>query len=139
MSILAPMLAMLAWSGVVVVLLLATRIPVVIKHWGNLQYAKHSDELRPKMSARFRYITDNYNHILEQPTLFYAVLVYIQLTGTSNLVNISLAWAYVFFRVIHSSIHLTSNDVSWRAASFAMSSLLLVTLIVMEVLVEFYP
>jgi len=134
MSILNPMLAMMAWSGLIVAILLMTRIPVVIKQWGNLQFAKHSDELRPKMSEKFRYITDNYNHIFEQPTLFYAVLIYIQLVGTANQANISLAWAYVSLRVVHSSIQLTSNNVSWRAASFATSSLILMAIISMEVL-----
>ena len=134
MSILNPMLAMMAWSGLIVAILLMTRMPVVIKQWGDLQFAKHSDELRPKMSEKFRYITDNYNHIFEQPTLFYAVLIYIQLAGTTNQTNISLAWAYVFLRVVHSLIQLTSNNVSWRAASFATSSLILMAIISMEVL-----
>ena len=136
MSILNPMLAMMAWSGLIVAILLMTRIPAVIKQWGNLQFAKHSDELRPKMSEKFRYITDNYNHIFEQPTLFYAVLIYIQLADTANKTNISLAWAYVFLRVVHSSIQLTSNNVSWRAASFATSSLILMAIISMEVLTK---
>ena len=134
MNILNAMLAMMAGSGLIVAILLITRIQVVMKQWGNLQFAKHSDELRPKMSEKFRYITDNYNHIFEQPTLFYAVLIYIQLAGTANQTNISLAWAYVFLRVIHSSIQLTSNNVSWRAASFATSSLILMAIISMEVL-----
>ena len=127
------MLAMLAWSGLIVAILLLTRIPVVIKQWGNLQFAKHSDELRPKMSEKFRYVTDNYNHIFEQPTLFYAVLIYTQLVDTATQTNISLAWAYVSLRVVHSSIQLTSNNVSWRAASFATSSLILIAIISMEV------
>ena len=133
MSILNPMLAMLAWSGFIVAILLLTRIPVVIKQWGNLQYAKHSDELRPIMPDKFRYITDNYNHIFEQPTLFYAALIYIQLVDTASQTNISLAWAYVSVRVIHSLIQLTSNNVSWRAASFATSSLILIGIISMEI------
>ena len=133
MSILDPMLAMLVWSGFIVAILLMTRIPVVIKQWGNLQYAKHSDELRQKMPDKFRYITDNYNHIFEQPTLFYAALIYIQLVDTASQTNISLAWAYVSVRVIHSLIQLTSNNVSWRAASFATSSLILIGIISMEI------
>ena len=133
MSILNPMLAMMAWSGLIVAILLMTRIPVVIKQWGNLQFAKHSDELRPKMSEKFRYVTDNYNHIFEQPTLFYAVLIYIHLADTATQTNISLAWAYVSLRVIHSVIQLTSNNVSWRAASFATSSLILIGIISMEI------
>ena len=133
MSILDPMIAMLAWSGLIVAILLMTRIPAVVKQWGNLQFAKHSDELRPKLPEKFRYITDNYNHIFEQPTLFYAVLIYIQLADTASQTNVSLAWAYVSLRVIHSAIQLTSNNVSWRAASFATSSLILIGMISMEI------
>ena len=133
MSILDPMLAMLAWYGLIVAILLMTRIPAVVKQWGNLQFAKHSDELRPKMPEKFRYVTDNYNHIFEQPTLFYAVLIYIHLADTASQTNVSLAWAYVSLRVIHSVIQLTSNNVSWRAASFATSSLILIGMILMEI------
>ena len=138
MSILDPMLAMLAWSGLIVAILLMTRIPAVAKQWGNLQFAKHSDELRPKLPEKFRYITDNYNHIFEQPTLFYAVLIYIQLADTVSQTNVSLAWAYVSLRVIHSAIQLTSNNVSWRAASFATSSLILIGMISMEIFAAFF-
>ena len=133
MSILDPMLAMLAWSGLIVAILLMTRIPAVVKQWGNLQFAKHSDELRPNMPEKFRYVTDNYNHIFEQPTLFYAVLIYIQLADTASQTNVSLAWAYVSLRVIHSAIQLTINNVSWRAAAFATSSLILIGMISMEI------
>ena len=138
MSILDPMLAMLAWSGLIVAILLMTRIPAVAKQWGDLQFAKHSDELRPKLPEKFRYITDNYNHIFEQPTLFYAVLVYVQLADTASQTNVSLAWAYVSLRVIHSAIQLTSNNVSWRAASFAISSLILIGMVSMEIFAAFF-
>ena len=138
MRILDPMLAMLAWSGLIVAILLMTRIPAVARQWGNLQFAKHSDELRPKLPEKFRYITDNYNHIFEQPTLFYAVLIYIQLADSASQINVSLAWAYVSLRVIHSAIQLTSNNVSWRAASFATSSLILIGMISMEIFTAFF-
>ena len=138
MSILDPMLAMLAWSGLIVAILLMTRIPTVAKQWGDLQFAKHSDELRPKLPEKFRYVTDNYNHIFEQPTIFYAVLIYIQLADTASQTNVSLAWAYVSLRVIHSAIQLTSNNVSWRAASFAISSLILIGMISMEIFAAFF-
>ena len=128
------MLGMLVWSGVVVALLMSTRLPVIVKQWGRLQYAKHSEEVRPKMPDRLRYVTDNYNHLFEQPTLFYATLVYIHLAGTANDANVSLAWAYVVMRVIHSLIQLIGNNVSWRAASFATSSAILIMMIIMELL-----
>jgi hypothetical protein len=114
--------------------LMATRIPVVLKYWGKLQQAMHSDEMRPKLPARMRYVTDNYNHLLEQPTLFYATVVYIHLAETATALTVSLAWAYVATRVVHSIVQLSVNNVSWRAAIFALSSLILLALILIEVI-----
>ena len=134
MDVLNPMLAMIAWSGCVVAMLMATRIPVVLKYWGKLQQAMHSDEMRPKLPARMRYVTDNYNHLLEQPTLFYATVVYIHLAGTATALTVSLAWAYAATRVVHSVVQLSVNNVSWRAAVFALSSLILLVMIILEVI-----
>ena len=134
MDMLSPLLAMIAWSGCVMAMLMATRIPVVLKYWGNLQRAMHSDEMRPHLPPRMRYVTDNYNHLLEQPTLYYATVVYIHLAGTATALTVSLAWAYVATRVVHSIVQLTVNNVSWRAAIFALSSLILLAMIILEVI-----
>jgi len=133
MDILFPMLGMIAWSGLVLLILLCQRIPAVIKNWGGLQSAMHSDELRPNLPHRMRYVTDNYNHLFEQPTLFYAVVIYIYLSGHSDQGSVILAWAYVALRVIHSLIQITVNNVSWRAAVFAVSAFCLLGMIAREV------
>ena len=133
MDILFPMLGMIAWSGLVLLILLCQRIPAVTKNWGGLQSAMHSDELRPNLPHRMRYVTDNYNHLFEQPTLFYAVVIYIYLSGHSDQGNVILAWAYVALRVIHSLIQITVNNVSWRAAVFAVSAFCLLGMIAREV------
>ena len=133
MDILFPMLGMIAWSGLVLLILLCQRIPAVIKNWGVLQSAMHSDELRPNLPHRMRYVTDNYNHLFEQPTLFYAVVIYIYLSGHSDQGNVILAWAYVALRVIHSLIQITVSNVSWRAAVFAVSAFCLLGMIAREV------
>lgn len=133
MDILFPMLGMIVWSGLVLLILLCQRIPAVIKNWGGLQSAMHSDELRPNLPHRMRYVTDNYNHLFEQPTLFYAVVIYIYLSGHSDQGNVILAWAYVTLRLIHSLIQITVNNVSWRAAVFAVSAFCLLGMIAREV------
>ena len=123
------MFGMIALSCFVVILLYATRIPSIFKMWGRLQ---HADELRPKLPKRFRYITDNYNHIFEQPTLFYAVVIYIFLMEHTDTIHVYLAWGYVATRLIHTAIQLTTNNVSWRATIFNISGLCLIAMIVKE-------
>ncbi len=132
MAILYPMFGMIALSCIVVILLYATRVPSLIKMWGNLQHAKHADELRPKLPLKLRYITDNYNHIFEQPTLFYAVVIYIFLMEHTDNIHVFLAWGYVATRMIHTAIQLTTNNVSCRAAIFSISGFCLIAMIVKE-------
>ena len=117
MEILYPMFGMIALSGIIATFLLASRMPVIIKMWGNLQHAKHADALRPHLPTRMRYITDNYNHIFEQPTLFYAVVVYLFLMQHTDETHIIHAWALACFRAVHSVIQLSNNNVTWRAAA----------------------
>ena len=133
MQILYPMFGMITLSGVIAACLVASRLPVVVKHWGNLQQAKHADTIRPHLPTRMRSITDNYNHVFEQPTLFYAVTVYLFLIQHTDTAHIILAWAYVGLRALHSVIQLTSNDVSWRATCFAVSTCCLIVMIAREV------
>ena len=137
MEILTPMLGMITLTGLMVAVLFATRAPLVVKHWGNAQGAKHSEDLRPHLPERLRYVTDNHNHLFEQPVLFYAVVIYIFLNNHSDSLHVQLAWGYVGLRVIHTFIHLTNNNVSWRATVFGLSSLCLVIMIIREVLTLF--
>ena len=129
MDILLPMLAMIILTAAVSMLLLATRLPLIIRHFGHLQGAMHSDELRPKLSPRMRFITDNYNHLFEQPVLFYALVVYLHLSETIDELQIQMAWLYVASRAIHSLIHLTNNNVSARALAFVISMIILIVMI----------
>ena len=123
MDILLPMFSMIVLTAGVSALLLGSRLPSIIRHFGHLQGAMHSDELRPRLSPRMRFITDNYNHLFEQPVLFYALVVYLHLSGMADDLQVQMAWLYVLARVVHSLIHLTSNNVSARALIFVTARL----------------
>jgi hypothetical protein len=70
----------------------------------------------------------NYNHLTEQPTLFYAICMVIALTGTGAGVNAALAWTYVGLRIVHSLVQSTSNIIRYRVALFGLSTLVLIML-----------
>ena len=96
MNILHPMLGMIALSGLLILVLLASRLAPIIKYWGDLQFAEHSEDLRPQLPRPLRLITENYNHIFEQPTLFFPNLR-LHLHGRSDrcasrLVSLGLRW-----------------------------------------------
>ena len=79
-------------------------------------------------------MADNYNHLHEQPTIFYALVFFAALTGGGDNVFMYLAWAYVILRVIHSFIQVLSSQVTQRFLVFALSTLVLIVMAVKEVL-----
>ena len=93
MEILYPMFLVITLSGILFLLLAVTRLPSIIKYFGKLQAAKHSEDLRPNLPTAARNITDNYNHLFEQPTLFYALVTYIYLMQHVDTIHLYLAWS----------------------------------------------
>ena len=134
MEILYPMFLVITLSGILFLLLAATRLPSIIKYFGKLQAAKHSEDLRPNLPTAARNITDNYNHLFEQPTLFYALVTYIYLMQHVDTIHLYLAWFYAALRIAHSVIQITSNNVSYRALVFIGSGACLMFMIVKEIL-----
>ena len=82
--------------------------------------------LRPPPEVQWK--AHNYNHLMEQPTVFYAVALALAVGGMGGGLNAQIAWAYVGLRIIHSLIQVTVNRVLWRFAVFALASLALLAL-----------
>jgi hypothetical protein len=88
MEILYPMFAVISLSGVMFLFLTIERVSLIFKHFRNLKAAKHSDELRPNLPSLGSNITNNYNHLFEQPTIFYALIIYIYLLQHADDIHI---------------------------------------------------
>lgn len=131
MDILQPVVALLAWTMVMWVWMYATRIPAMNAAGIDAKNLVGSDgaSLRAKLPETVSWKADNYNHLHEAPTLFYAVAVVLAIIGQGDGLNATLAWAYVGLRVAHSIVQATINRVVVRFALFALSSLVLMALI----------
>lgn len=129
-DILRPMLALIAWTLVMLCWMIATRMPAMAAAGIDLRKlvgTKGADADRA-LPAAAQWKAHNYNHLVEQPTLFYAVCAVIAISGTGNGMNAWLAWGYVAVRVVHSLVQATANRVAPRFALFLLSSLLLAAL-----------
>jgi hypothetical protein len=126
-SILMPMLVLILWTFVIWVWMYATRIPAMRAAGIDARKIKRKDELDP-LPVRVKQIADNYNHLHEQPTVFYALVIFSHLIGVADGLNIGLAWVYVALRIAHSLIQCTSNFVPLRFMVFASSSLVLMVM-----------
>ncbi|MGE0626132.1 MAG: MAPEG family protein [Pseudomonadales bacterium] len=69
--------------------------------------------------------SDNLKNLFEMPVIFYALALYLYLTGETDVVYVAAAWTFVAFRVLHSAVHCTVNIVMLRFALYAVSSLAL--------------
>ncbi|QJB68305.1 MAPEG family protein [Parasphingorhabdus halotolerans] len=129
--ILQPVVALIIWTMVMWIWMYATRLPAMSKAEGldaaNMVGGKGSD-LDNVLPANVQWKAHNYNHLLEQPTLFYAVCIVLALVGAGDGLNSVLAWAYVGLRVVHSLVQATVNRVVIRFGIFALSSLCLMAL-----------
>ncbi|HTO39697.1 MAG TPA: MAPEG family protein [Rhizomicrobium sp.] len=132
-SILTPVLALIVLSLVVWIWMYATRIPAMQRAGIAPQSARFPGSL-DVLPENVRQVANNYNHLMEQPTIFYALVFYIYLSGGQDHLYIVLAWAYVGLRVIHTLIQCTVNVVPLRFTVFALSTLVLMAMAVRAVL-----
>jgi hypothetical protein len=126
-SMLTPVLALIVLTLLVWVGMYATRIPAMWEAGISPQSARHPGSLDGLPSSA-KQVADNYNHLLEQPTIFYALVFYIVLTGHSDGLHIYLAWAYVGLRVVHTLVQCTVNRVTTRFFVFSLSTLVLMVM-----------
>ena len=124
---LLPILTLIAWTMIMWAWMYATRIPAMQTAKINPQAAAIPGSL-DVLPQNVRQIADNYNHLHEQPTLFYALALTAHVGNYADGVAIWLAWGYVALRVLHSLVQATVNLVTLRFAVFALASLVLITL-----------
>jgi hypothetical protein len=130
--ILAPVIALVLWTLVMMVWMYVTRIPAMVAagiSFKGLVGSKGSD-LDKVIPAPIQWKAHNYNHLMEQPTLFYAVCLALAIAGLGEGLNVTLAWCYVGLRVVHSLIQATVNVVRFRFLAFISASLVLMVLAV---------
>jgi hypothetical protein len=132
-SMLTPVLALITLTLIVWIWMYLTRIPAMQKARINPQNAQHPGSL-DSLPSEVRRVADNYNHLLEQPTIFYALVFYIVLAGHADQLHIYLAWAYVGLRVVHTLIQCTVNIVMARFTVFTLSTLVLMVMAARELM-----
>ena len=128
--ILAPIVALVAWSLVMWLWMYATRLPAMSAakiDTKNLVGGSGAD-LKKVIPPKSQWPADNYNHLMEQPTLFYAIALVLAMLGAGGGVNLMIAWAYVVLRIAHSIVQATFNRVIIRFAIFSLSTLCLMAL-----------
>ena len=129
----APALALVGWTFVMWGWLYLARLPAMRRVGIDARKITSKDDLG-SLPQSVKNVADNYNHLHEQPVLFYFITLYSQQFGVSDALNIALAWGYVFARVTHSLVQGSWNYVPARFVVFAFGTILLFFIFLRNVL-----
>ena len=135
--ILGPVMALVLWSLIMWAWLYATRIPAIVRLKIAYDPRRPASEFDAALPPEVRWKADNYNHLMEQPTIFYATALTLALLGLGTGVNLWLAWTYVLLRVIHSLVQATTNVILLRFSIFMLSSVVLLILAIRAAIYAF--
>ena len=129
-EILKPVVVLVAWSLVMWAWMVAVRLPALKKAGIDLGKVRGSrpGQLDGVVPDKAQWPAHNYMHLMEQPTIFYAVALVIALSGTGNGANAWIAWGYVGIRIVHSVLQATINKIDIRFLLFLVSTLCLIAL-----------
>ena len=121
-ALLGPVIALVAWSMVMWLWMYATRLPALLAAKMKPDpYAPRGEQMAT-LPAPVRWKADNYNHLMEQPTIFYAIVLALALMGNASGLILVLAWAYVGLRVVHSLVQALVNKIELRFLLFVLSN-----------------
>ena len=134
--LLGPVVTLVAWTLVMLVWMAVTRAGAAKKAGINLGTNRggRGQDLDGVVAAEAQWKAHNYVHLMEQPTIFYALAFATYLLGQQSPLTAGLAWGYVALRVLHSLIQVSINRVAIRFLVFSLSTIVLMVWTVSVVL-----
>jgi len=135
--ILQPVFVVGLLTVVMTIWMFFTRISAMSKLKIHPQKGQDTYKLRELLPKEVSRVSNNYNHLFEQPTLFYAVALSIAVLGHVDALHIGCAWIYAVLRITHSIVQATIDLVLARFVLFIMSWLVLSFMVIREAMTVF--
>lgn len=136
-SLLAPGAVLALWTLIILLWVAVTRFRDMARAGIDVRTAPPGGrgvDLEGALPPSTNWKSHNYTHLLEQPTLFYAVILFLHLSGGNTGLTRTLAWAYVVLRIVHSLWQATVNRIPVRFAIFLLSTACLLALSALAVI-----
>ena len=125
--LLGPVVALVIWSIIMLVWMAVKRRPLVT-NGKAIPVGTRGSDLEARYPGSVHWPAHNYQHLMEQPTIFYAIVFALVLMGFDGRINVYLAWGYVGLRIVHSIVQSTLNVVRIRFLIFLLATLCLACL-----------
>jgi hypothetical protein len=126
--LLGPVVTLVAWSIVMCFWMAIARTAQL--RGKEIPPGTRGSDLEREQPGKANWPAHNYAHLMEQPTIFYAIVFALILMGFDAPINVYLAWGYVGFRILHSIFQATINIVPVRFLLFLLATLCLIALII---------
>ncbi|MEM9312340.1 MAG: MAPEG family protein [Pseudomonadota bacterium] len=140
-QILAPAVVLVLWTIVILFWIIPARFGALAKLEDKSQLSGkpggRGGDLNGILPDKANWPAHNHDHLHEQPTLFYAVIMILAIMGATGF-DVLLAWVYVGFRIIHSLWQIFVNKVPIRFLLFLISSLALLTLAIRAAMITLF-
>ncbi|MFT6529408.1 MAG: hypothetical protein ACJAZB_001051 [Psychrosphaera sp.] len=131
-ALLQPVMVVALLTLAITLWVLFTRIPAMVRLRIHPQKVQDTSNFKDLLPPEINRISNNYNNLFEQPTLFYAVAGVIAILGHVDIIHVYCAWAYAVLRIVHSLVQATVDIVRLRFAIFVLSWITLAIMIVRE-------
>lgn len=129
--ILVPVVALVVWTLLIMIWMMVTRFAAMRRKGISLKGrvgGRGGVALEGVVEDQVMWKSHNYMHLVEQPTLFYAIALTLAVGHAGGGYSEMLAWAYVILRILHSLVQTTVNIVAYRFLLWGLSSLALIGL-----------
>lgn len=117
-----PSLALILWIFIVLVIMFLRRKTAFANKQVRMADVAVSTAAYPEPA---RLAAANFSNQFETPLIFFALIMLAMEVGATNYIMAALAWAFVATRVVHTLVHVGSNDLHIRATVFAIGAAVL--------------
>ena len=121
------------WSGLMF-FIYAVRLVSTGAKVGDLPAGFRGPDADSETPDKVKWTRHNYEHLMEQPTLFYAMVIILAVVGDTSAASYYAAWIYTGTRILHSVWQMQVNTIPVRFMLFAISTLALLMLCVHAVM-----
>ncbi len=125
LAIFGPFLGMLLLSLAVWVVMYVRRLRFIAANRIDAQELTSAEKAASLFPEAIHWPAHNFRNLFELPVAFYALCLYLYVSGSVDTVYVAAAWAFLVTRIAHSLIHCTVNIVRLRFASYMLGAIVL--------------
>ena len=125
-----PMLGMMVLTLLVWVYMFVQRIGFAQSNKLDIEEFKTPADVQALVPAEASSASNNFKNLFELPVIFYAVCLFLTVTGQVDSFYTNCAWAFLGLRCVHSLIHCSYNRVAHRFGVYMLSGIVLWVMVV---------